>query len=210
VDDIAFIGGYRIELVQDAYPGFTFRHNSDWQNNNILASLFCAEDLMDEPFMCCYSDTLFSRQIVADMLRSEAEVSLGVDTEWLVRYQDRSEHPSDDAEKVTAVNGRVTEIERQIQERDAYGEYIGLAKFSTEGAAALKQHFHDCRERSAGGPFRGAKVFEKAYLIHLLQEMIEADHAMAHVDTPGGYIEVDTQQDFEYARQHWTSRHSHK
>jgi hypothetical protein len=27
---------------------------------------------------------------------------------------------------------------------------------------------------------------------------------MAHVDTPGGYIEVDTQQDFDYARRHWT------
>ena len=27
----------------------------------------------------------------------------------------------------------------------------------------------------------------------------------AHVDTPGGYIEIDTQQDFEYARRHWTA-----
>ena len=28
---------------------------------------------------------------------------------------------------------------------------------------------------------------------------------MAHVDTPGGYIEVDTQQDFNYARRHWAA-----
>ena len=37
--------------------------------------------------------------------------------------------------------------------------------------------------------------------------MIEAGERMVHVDTPGGYIEVDTQQDFEYAREHWTTKH---
>ena len=26
---------------------------------------------------------------------------------------------------------------------------------------------------------------------------------MAHVDTPGNYMEVDTQEDFELARQYW-------
>ena len=43
--------------------------------------------------------------------------------------------------------------------------------------------------------------------IHLLQEMLEHGVAMSHVDTPGGYIEVDTQQDFDYARKFWIERH---
>jgi L-glutamine-phosphate cytidylyltransferase len=59
----------------------------------------------------------------------------------------------------------------------------------------------------AGRPWREAAVFEKAYKILLFQEMIEAGERFAHVDTPGGYIEVDTQQDFEYARQHWLTKH---
>ena len=210
IRDITFIGGYRIQSVRDEYPDFSFRHNTDWENNNILASLFYAEDLMHEPFLCCYSDILFTRQIVADVLNSDADISLAVDTQWLVRYEQRSDHPSDDAEKVTVENGRVTEIERQIPERNAYGEYIGLAKFSTAGAAALKRHYHLRRSSFAGQPFRGAKNFEKAYLIQLLQDMIESDHTMVHVDTPGGFIEIDTQQDYDYAREHWTSRHSHK
>ncbi len=37
--------------------------------------------------------------------------------------------------------------------------------------------------------------------------MIEDKENMAHLDTPGGYIEIDTQQDFEYARAHWTAKH---
>ena len=38
IDDICFIGGYRIDKIRDDYPGFTFRHNDDWANNNILES----------------------------------------------------------------------------------------------------------------------------------------------------------------------------
>jgi hypothetical protein len=37
--------------------------------------------------------------------------------------------------------------------------------------------------------------------------MIERGERFTHIDTPGGYIEVDTQQDFDYARQHWLTRH---
>ena len=213
VDQIAFIGGYRIETVQDAYPELTFRHNDDWPNNNILASLFYAEDLMHDGFVCCYSDILFTPRIAADVLAADeaaAPIALAVDTEWLTRYEHRSEHPSDDAEKVTVDAGRVTSVHRDIPEPKAYGEYIGLARFTAAGAAALREHYHDRRRAHAGRPFREAKRLEKAHLIHLLQDMIEAGHTFAHVDTPGGYIEIDTQQDFDYARRHWVDRHLEK
>ena len=35
-----FIGGYQIAQIQRNYPQLTFAHNADWQNNNILLSLF--------------------------------------------------------------------------------------------------------------------------------------------------------------------------
>jgi len=203
IDEICFIGGYRIEKVQDQYPHFTFRHNADWQNNNILLSLFHAEDLMDGPFICCYSDILFTSDVVERILANDEDVSLVVDTDWLKRYEHRTEHPSDDAEKVTVQNGVVTSVHRDIVEADAHGEYIGVAKFSNDAAANLKEFFHKRKEEFAGKPYREAKSFEKAYFIHLLEDMIESGERMTHVDTPGGYIEIDTQQDFEYARQVW-------
>lgn len=203
IDDIAFIGGYRIEKVREEYPLFTFRHNDNWENNNILASLFYAEDLMDEPFICCYSDILFTPAIVSGLLGSDDDIALSVDTEWLSRYEHRTQHPSDDAEKVTVENGLVTRVHREISEDDAHGEYTGVARFTTDGAEQLRKRYHQQREDFAGQPFREAKVFEKAYLIHLFQDMIEAGTQMAHVDNPGGYIEIDTQEDFEYARQNW-------
>ncbi|MGD9720152.1 MAG: NTP transferase domain-containing protein [Pirellulales bacterium] len=204
---VCFIGGYQIDKVKQDYPQFEFRHNEDWENNNILASLFCAADLMDEPFLCCYSDVLFTADVVSRLANSPADIALGVDTAWLERYADRTDHPPDDAEKVSVGKGRVTRIHRDMPVAVAHGEYIGVAKFSAAGAAHLREHYHRCREQFAGRPWREAKVFEKAYKILLFQEMIEAGEPMAYVETPGGYIEVDTQQDFEYARRHWTTNH---
>src|SRR5687767_4838695 len=105
LDRIAFIGGYQIDKVRARHPEFEFRHNENWPNNNILASLFYAEDLMTEPFICCYSDILFTPDVVADLAASPADMAVGVDTKWLTRYEHRSQHPSDDAEKVTVRNG---------------------------------------------------------------------------------------------------------
>lgn len=207
LDRVCFIGGYQIDKVREAYPHFTFRHNADWPNNNILASLFHAEDLMDEPFICCYSDVLFTPDVVGRLAASDADMALAVDTDWMARYEGRTDHPPDDAEKVTVADGRVTRIHRQMPPAEAYGEYIGVAKFSAGGAARLRHHYHRCREQYAGRPWREAKSFEKAYKILLFQEMIEAGEPFVHVDTPGGYIEIDTQQDFEYARRHWTTKH---
>lgn len=207
LNDVCFIGGYQIDKVKRDYPSFTFRSNPDWENTNILASLFCAVDLMDEGFICCYSDVLFTPDIIARLAASRADMALGVDTAWLDRYAHRSDHPPDDAEKVTTANGDVTRVDRKIPEADAYGEYIGVAKFSPAGAAKLSEHYRRRREQFAGRPWRDARDFENAYKILLFQDMIEQGERFAHVDTPGGYIEVDTQQDFEYARRNWVSKH---
>ena len=48
-----------------------------------------------------------------------ADIALSVDTRWLDRYVHRTQHPPDDAEKVTVQNGLVTRVHRGITP-DAY------------------------------------------------------------------------------------------
>ena len=203
VTEICFIGGYQIDKVRADYPQFTFRHNTDWPNNNILLSLMHAEDQMADGFVCCYSDILFTSEVVRRVLDHPADIALSVDTRWLERYQHRTQHPPDDGEKVTVAHGRVTRVHRAIPPADAHGEYTGIAKFTPAGAAQLREHFARAKAQHAGKPFREAAVFEKAYLILLYQQMIEAGVPFAHADTPGDYMEVDTQEDFELARRQW-------
>lgn len=207
LDRVCFIGGYQIEKVKQAYPQFMFRFNADWERTNILSSLFCAADLMDDGFICCYSDVLFTPDLVARLASAPQDMVLGVDTAWLERYVHRSDHPPDDAEKVTVGNGCVTRVDRKIPEREAYGEYVGVARFSPAGAQRLRARYARRRDEFAGRPWRDAANFENAYKILLFQDMIEQGDRFGHVDTAGGYIEVDTQQDFEYARRQWAANH---
>ena len=54
-------------------------------------------------------------------------------------------------------------------------------------------------------PYREAVTFQKAYLIHMFQDMIEQGIAFGHADTPGRYREIDTQEDMNLAQSLWQS-----
>ena len=203
-NEICFIGGYRIDAVRRDYRHFIFRENRDWPNNNILASLMCAADLMDEPFVTCYSDTLFTADVVRGLVTSQQELVLGVDTDWREHYRPRTQHPPHDAEKVITGGGRVERVYRTIPYERATGEFIGVAKLGRTGARRFRDFYRRRAAEFAGRPYREAATFEKAYLIHMFQDMIEQGEVFGHVDTHGRYREIDTQEDMNLAQTLWT------
>jgi choline kinase len=203
VTEFCFIGGYRMEAVAREYPHFTFRRNHAWEENNILVSLMCAEDLMDRPFLTAYSDILFTEKIVAALVASPADIALGIDTDWRSHYRPRTQHPPHDAEKAITRNGLVQRVQRTIPYEEATGEFIGVAKFSGAGGALLRGHYHRRKREFWGKPYREAAQFQKAYLIHLFQDMIEQGVPFGHADTHGNYREIDTQEDMDLAQKGW-------
>jgi L-glutamine-phosphate cytidylyltransferase len=203
IEEVVFIGGYQIDRVRADYPQLTYHHNAGWEGNNILLSLMHAEPDMADGFVCAYADILYRPGIVRSLLDGPGDVSLAIDTAWRERYADRTEHPEDDGEKVLARGDRVIRVSRTIPPDEAHGEYIGVARFTPAGAALFREEFQRAREQYAGQPFQAARVFEKAYLIDLFQEMLDRGHALHKVDTHGGYMEVDTTQDYFLAQRDW-------
>jgi choline kinase len=169
-----------------------------------MESLMHAEEHMDEGFVCAYSDILYRPEIVRELVESTHDCTLVCDTDWRTRYRQRTEHPEEDGEKVKLDgNMRVAKINRTMPSDHAFGEYIGVARFTPAGADALRKHYHDARERAGEGPFQAAKTFRKAYLIDLFQHMIDAGVDMYAQPTHGGYMEIDTNQDYQIARKEW-------
>ena len=201
--EICFIGGYRIDSVRREYPDFIFRENEDWRNNNILVSLMCAEDLMDRPFVTAYSDILFTADVVRGLVQSRDELSLGVDTDWREHYRPRTQHPPHDAEKAITKDGKVARVYRTIPYDEATSEFIGVAKFGAAGAQQFCDFYRRRKAEFWDKPYREAAVFQKAYLIHMFQDMIEQGIPFGHVDTPGKYREIDTQEDMNLAQTLW-------
>ncbi len=201
--EIVFVGGYRIDSVRRDYPRFIFRENRQWPHNNILVSLMCAQDLMDRPFVTAYSDILFTADVVRGLVESPDELALGIDTDWREHYRPRTQHPPHDAEKVIARGGRVERVQRTIPYDEATGEFIGVARFGAAGARTFRNFYERRRAEFWDRPYREAAVFQKAYLIHLFQDMIEQGVPFGHADTPGRYREIDTQQDLDLAQTLW-------
>jgi choline kinase len=201
--DVVFVCGYAENVVRARYPEFTFVRNADWANNNILLSLMCARKYLADGFLSTYADIVYDGAVVQKLVASQAEIALGCDTAWRRRYVGRSQHPETDAEKLRADGTRVLELSRTIASEAANGEFIGVMKLSPDGARVFTDAFDRARQTYGGDIFREGRSFQKAYLLDLLQEMLEAGASMHRENTAGGYMEIDTGQDLAMAQGWW-------
>jgi len=200
IDRLAVIKGYKKEMIN--YPDITYYANDDYQNNNILHSLFYADQEMDDEFVAAYSDILYDKTVVKRLLDSKGDISIVVDIDWRGYYDGRSEHPIEEAENVVFdANNNVVKIGKILPDKDAvHGEFIGMMKCSKKGARIFKRYFGRLKEKYNGKPFQRALVFEKAYLTDIFQDMADSGIKINCVIIEKGWIEIDTVQDFERAR----------
>jgi len=201
--DVIYICGYKAEVVRARYPELTFVDNHDWEKNNILASLLCAREHLAAGFVSSYADIVYRGSAVKKAVASPHDKVLVCDTDWRRRYVARTQHPESDAEKMRAEGDRIVELSRRIPSETASGEFIGVTKFTAHGAREMVAGFDQARAEWAGKTWREGRTFEKAYLIDLFQEMLERGSAFHRVDTHGGYMEIDTQQDLASAETWW-------
>jgi choline kinase len=194
IRDIVYVGGWQVERVRAEYPRLHYVVNERWAETNILASLFCAKEHMEDGFVSTYTDIVYPVDVVKRLCDAPGDICLAIDTDWRARYRERTEHPETDGEKVRAAGGRILEISRTIDPAAAYGEFIGVARFTKEGARALVQHHAT------------AELGPNAYFIVLLERMLQAGVPMTHVDIPGGYWEIDTEEDYRLAERDWARR----
>lgn len=199
ITDISVIKGYKKEKIN--YRGLKYYINNDYQNNNILNSLFYAEPEMNDAFIIHYSDILYRKEVVERLLTSQGDISVVIDINWQDYYLGRTDHPIEEAEKVIFdANNQVVKIGKILVKKEAnWGEFIGMAKFTKKGAEIFKRHFHQAKKLYWDKPFQRASSFQKAYLTDMFQEMIDLGVPINCVIIAKGWIEIDTVQDFRKA-----------
>lgn len=201
--EVIYVCGYRADVIQARYPELEYVENTNWEKNNILASLLYAREHLMDGFVSTYADIVYRPEVVARLVQSPHDITLVCDTDWRRRYTRRSQHPETDAEKMRAEGERVVELSRRIPSEAASGEFIGVMKLSAKGAQRFVAAFDEVAASCPSGEFREGRTFEKAYLIDLLQHMIERGEPMHRIDTHGGYMEIDTLQDEQLAETWW-------
>jgi choline kinase len=199
IRNLALIRGFKKEKIN--YPNIRYYENLDFENNNILSSLFCAEEELEGHVIVAYSDILFESIVVERLLQSEHDISIVVDIEWQDYYVNRDQHPIEEAEGVIFdANNNVVEIGKILPDKqDVHGEFVGMMKLTPKGAEVFKRYFHYAKSLYHGKPFQRAENFEKGYLTDLIQEMVNLGVVVHCVITERGWKEIDTLQDYKKA-----------
>jgi choline kinase len=201
------VGGYKVdklELPDDC----TLLINDDYENNNILHSLAYARKEMQDasPVIISYSDIVFRESVVTRLLAdNRGDITVVVDRGWDHRYVGRDLHPLAEAEGATYDDQQLLRTIRKgliTPESDSRvcGEFIGMMKLTPKGQEIFWGLFDETDAMlSRDDPFQRASAWRLAYVTDLLQELI--DHGVdVHCSLiHGGWLEIDTVQDYEYA-----------
>jgi choline kinase len=206
VDDVVVVRGYHGDRIDGGGSRLRFVDNPSWAENNILASLLYAAHEMAGGFFFSYSDIVYAPAVAQRLAATPAaDVALVVDRRWDEAYVGRTEHPPSEAE-LARVGAHpdgpaVTRVGKQaVPREEAAGEFIGLARFSDAGGAALRRVWEAALR--AGGleaPFGRAPRLRQAYLTDALNAMADEGLHLAPVYIDGEWREIDTRQDLAAA-----------
>jgi L-glutamine-phosphate cytidylyltransferase len=202
--DFVIVRGYLGERISAPTTSLRFVENRAWAENNILASLMHAEAELPSGFLFCYSDIVFAREHARRVAAAEGAVALVIDRRWRDAYVGRELHPVSEAElarvEQTPDGPRVACVGKRLVTADeAAGEFIGLARFSPAGAAALAEVWHEAAARGLEAPFGAAATLRNAYLSDALNALVARGVPLVPVFIDGRWREIDTEEDLARA-----------
>ena len=197
VEDIVLVTGYRADML--ALPGTQQIRNPRWADTNMVESLFAAASLFTDDFLVCYGDIVYEPRVLDNLMSSKPGVSVVVDQNWRTYWERRFEDPLADAESLRMDDaGHIIDIGNRVADIDEIeAQYIGLMRFRGAGVDALRSSRDSLRRRwDTSSANRAPDV---AYMTDLLMEMIRTGCPVHAVPVGGGWLEIDTSEDYEDA-----------
>ncbi|MBN1671917.1 MAG: phosphocholine cytidylyltransferase family protein [Kiritimatiellae bacterium] len=200
IDDISIVKGYARDRIR--YPGIAYYVNDRWASTNMVVSLFCAEPSLAGDVVVSYADIVFEASVLTRLLDAAGDIVVVVDTMWERYWKMRYGDTTFDTESLRIEGeSRVVSLGKpspDAAEIDA--RYVGLLKFSAAGVKQLKSVWSRCRDRFWDAPWQiSGRPLRTAYMTDMLQALIDDGHSVAAMKIENGWIEFDTNEDYEKA-----------
>jgi len=207
IQDITVVGGHQGEKIE--IDGLQVIQHKDYRSTRDLESIMCAKEKLDGKTIICYSDILFDIDLIEKLLKSNADISILVDSTYLDRISKKPDMdfvfaknpPLLDRRRIlnVAETNYAIKIGTNIPENQRNYEFVGITYLSPKGSKKIK----DCYERSKikynNLPFHTAPSFKQASLTDLLQEMIDEGEKITLVEVTSGWMEVHTMENYKLA-----------
>ncbi len=189
IKEIAIVRGYCADAFQFKVKYF---ENKRWQETNMVMSLSAAGKwLQNDICIVSYSDIVYTKNIVKDLIKSEGDIVVSFDKNWLELWRNRFDNPLSDAETfmidkdgILLDIGSCARTTEEIQ-----GQYMGLLKLTPEGWCQVSDFLHGLP------PHRR----DKLDITTLLSMMISNGSVINTVPLNGWWCEIDSGHDLTVA-----------
>lgn len=202
IEKIIAVTGFAADKIQ--YPGVSYYHNADYAVTNMVESFLTARERFSEDVILSYSDVLFSEKMLLEMMRNQDDFAVAVDKNWELYWKKRYGRADIDTESLCIdEQGHIRSLGLEnppLEEIDA--RYVGLLKFTVSGLKKILEIWDRDYEVYQDRSWKqSGKKIRQAYMTDLLQALIEDGAVVQAVEFQNGWIEFDTNEDYENACQ---------
>lgn len=200
INDIIIIKGYMPEKIN--YEGIKYYENKDYSSTNMVESLFCAENELNDDLIVCYSDIIYNKEIIEKIIESKVDIGVTVDNDYWDYWKERLDNPLEDIESMVIKDNKIVELGKSPCSIEyAKLRYVGLIKFSKKGLEILKKVYHKNKEKyfDKNEPWLDSKSFKKAYMTSIIQAIINEEYEVNPIIISRGWLEFDNVEDYERA-----------
>ncbi|MBI2339376.1 MAG: phosphocholine cytidylyltransferase family protein [Deltaproteobacteria bacterium] len=193
IDDITVVKGYKAEALKT--DGAKSILNERYAATNMVATLFCAEQEMDDDVIISYADIVYEPAILQTLIDEPSDFAVVVDKEWKTLWSRRGLDPLKDAETLKLNRqGYILEIgKKPATYQEIQGQYIGLLKIRRSITNRIRALY---RRMDRDRLYDGAR-FDQMYMTTFIQHLIHLSVPVKAVPISGGWREIDTPEDLK-------------
>lgn len=187
---IAVVCGYKAEVLREYLKDedIVFYQNAKFNKTNMVSTLFCAEDFMDDDLIISYGDIVYEKGILEKLIKSENDLSVVVDRKWKELWMQRMSNPLDDCETLKIKSNKIIELGKKPKSYgEIEGQYIGLIKISQKVILKVIEFYKELdKEKDYDN-----QDFDNMYMTSFIQMIINKLMDVNPVFIDGGWNEID-------------------
>ena len=170
--------GYGHEEIQRQLPDAAIRVNSSWETSSSVESFFKLDLDGVEPLLVTYSDIVFSRRLVENIVAADADVVVGWDAQFLSEHKDLDR----DFELVCVDDGLVVVSGTSAHNNPGGGFFPGVIKLSARAIERLTRIPESERRRLSG--FHMSELVDYLIKEGLSVRAVECSGQWARIEEP--------------------------
>jgi|TARA_Y100000294_G_scaffold175253_1_gene194903 choline kinase len=179
-DEITIITGYKHQMIEKELKEkeIKYLYNPFYKISNNIVSVWMANPVMNDNYICTYADLLYEEKILKAILKTEADICIAID---------RSKIEAGNC--LVQINGnKVTALKKEILEDDADARFIGIAKFSNNIRNIFQYALDDALK----------KGHLKDYYTRAIESLNKKNElTVKYVDVTGlRWMEIDEEKDY--------------